>query len=137
MCLLLFSIFIANSLAYQFPPGKQGLSDPFNSLDATTFNARYRVFAKLQSGLKNYNVFWSDFESSGTPSSPVPYTSCPDNYVQVPSNRRQRVLDGFHSSSSIETRGCIPNNVSLDDFEDYISILAERYNGLNGYGHIC
>ncbi|CAF1528818.1 unnamed protein product [Adineta ricciae] len=183
MYLLLFSIFTVNLLAYQFPLGKQGLSDPFNNLDAITFNARYRIFARLQSGLKNYNVFWSDFESSGIPSSTVPYISCPNNYIQVPSNRRQCILDGyhrfrcinnttisqfdnlfqrdqaaniqsmgviwsspaiyrnvgchgFHSGSSMETRGCVPNNASLDDFEDYINFLAQRYNGLNGYGHL-
>jgi hypothetical protein len=183
MYTLLFLLFINELSAYHFPRAKQGLCDSFNDLDAATFAARYRVFAQLQSGLKIYNVFWSDFESSGIPSSIVPYASCPTNYIQVPSSQEELVLagyhrfrcvnnatticfdnlfqrdqaagiqsmgviwsspsiyrnpgcHGFHNGPIIDTRGCVPRNESLDDFEDYINFLAIRYNGTNGYGHL-
>lgn len=183
MYMLLLLLIAGGLSAYQFPRAKQGVSDPFSDLDARTFLARYRIFVQLQSGVKNYNVFWSDFESSGIPSSSIPYTSCPTNYLQVPSSRKERVLagyhrfrcinnativhfdnlfqrdqtigiqsmgviwsspviyrnqgcHGFHSGPNIETRGCVPSNTSLDDFEDYINFLASRYDGTNGYGHL-
>jgi hypothetical protein len=183
MYVLLLLLFIGELSAYQFPRAKQGIYDLFGALDAVTFDARYRVFAQLQSGLKNDNVFWSFFEPSGIPSSTVPYASCPIDYIQVPSSQQELVLAGYHRfrciynitivhfdnlfqrdqvagiqsmgviwsspviyrnpgchgvhrGSTVDTRGCVPSNASLDDFEDYINFLARRYNGKNGYGHL-
>jgi hypothetical protein len=43
---------------------------------------------------------------------------------------------GFHNGPNIDTRGCVPSNASLEDFEDYINFLAIHYNGMNGHGHL-
>lgn len=183
MYVLLLLLLIGNLSAYQFPRAKQGIYDLFGTLDAATFTARYHVFAQLQSGVKNDNVFWSFFVPSGIPSSTVPYASCPVDYIQVPANEEELVLAGYHRfrcmynitiahfdnlfqrdqaagiqpmgiiwsspviyrnlgchgvnrGSYIDTRGCVPSNAPLDDFEDCINFLARRYNGLNGYGHL-
>jgi hypothetical protein len=52
--------------SYTFPISKQGTSDSYGDwTNATILDALYSVFKNLQLGTKNYNVFWSDLESSG------------------------------------------------------------------------
>ena len=88
---------------YSFNANKMGLDDQsyvlYENLDSATIAARNE---KLQSdmapGVHRYNMFWSSFESSGTPSSSSPLT-CDSGYYQVPTD-----------SSGLKTNGGLYNN---------------------------
>lgn len=100
--MFLLLLLINDLSAYNFPRAKQGICDSFNNFSTTVFSARYRTFTELQSGLKIYNVFWSDFESSGIPSSMEQYATCPTNYIQVPSNQDELLKAGYHRFRCVE-----------------------------------
>jgi hypothetical protein len=86
----------------------------FRCINKATITHFDNLFQRDQAaGIQSMGVIWS---------SPVIY--------------RNPGCHGFHNGPNIDTRGCVPSNTSLDDFEDYINFLANRYNGTNRYGHL-
>ena len=79
-----------SATSYSFPANKMGLDDQnfvlTENLDPATIAARnVKLQSDMAPSVHRYNMFWSSFESSPTPSSDQPI-SCDGGYVQVPAD---------------------------------------------------
>ena len=158
---------------YRPPASKQGVSEFRTAMPADDLAARTAKLKALGTAYVQYNLFWSELESAGVPSSAAPL-ACPAGHARVPADaaeqarlgfKRYRCIDravlarfdallardeaaGFQSgavlwSSAPQYRdpacpgspgapgqqGCVPRDDALDDFEDYVNLVASRWNG--------
>jgi len=100
---------------------------PSNSIEQA-LNGYHRFRCINNATIALYDNMFQFDQTSGIQSMGVIWSS-PEMY-------RNPGCHGFYNGPNIDTRGCVPSNTSLDDFEDYINFLALRYNGMNGYGHL-
>ena len=164
------------SEGYRPPASKQGVSEFRTVMSAEDLAARTRTLKALGTAYLQYNLFWSELESAGIPSSAEPL-ACPAAHAMVPADaaekarlgyRRYRCVDravlarfdallardkaaGFQSGAVLWSsppqyrdpacpgspgapgkQGCVPRDDALDDFEDYVNLVASRWIGERG-----
>lgn len=88
------------SSGYVAPASKLGFLSEVS--DPLTGDATYQNLVGLGFGVREYNIFWSGFESSGIASSPT-QTQCPADTVLIPANESERVAKGYHRYRCLQT----------------------------------
>lgn len=83
------------SSTYTSPVSKQGTGEARTIMSSQDFDQRYAKLKSLGVAYRQYNLWWSELEQSGVPSSDAP-VSCPEGYDQAPSTALEKDLNGFH-----------------------------------------
>ncbi|MEK7480135.1 MAG: DUF5722 domain-containing protein [Patescibacteria group bacterium] len=88
------------SSGYVAPTSKLGFLSELG--DPLTGDATYQNLVGLGFSAREYNIFWSGFESGGPVSSLTPL-QCPVGTILVPANESERVTKGYHRYRCLQT----------------------------------